>query len=360
MLGVVINRRDITEQHHIQQALQNSETRLRNIINNSTNMFYSHTPAHKLTFVSPQSKNILGYEPDELLIKWTDLTTGNPINKEGLTHTERAIATGQAQPPYQLELLSKNGRHVWVEVHEAPIVEDGRVTAIVGSLTDITSRRRAEMESQQSLAALKIANVDLRHAYDRLQHVMESTIRTIAKTVEVRDPYTAGHHRRVSELSVRIAQELGLEDETVKAIELAAVIHDLGKIQVPAEILSKPGKLTEIEFGLVKTHPTVGYQLLKDIEFPWPLAEIIYMHHERMDGSGYPRGLSGNDIPIESRIISVADTVEAMSSHRPYRASLGIERALEQIKADSGMYYDPSVVDACLHIFEDGFQFSEE
>lgn len=196
--------------------------------------------------------------------------------------------------------------------------------------------------------------------YERILHVMEATIRTIAKTVEVRDPYTAGHHRRVSELSVMIAGQLGLEDETMKAIELAAVIHDLGKIQVPAEILSKPGRLNEIEFGLIKTHPTVGYDLLKGIDFPWPLAEIIYMHHERMNGSGYPRGIAGDEIPIESRIIGVADTVEAMSSHRPYRAALGIEKALDQIKNDRAKLFDAEVVDACLKVFNDGFQFSDD
>lgn len=261
-----------------------------------------------------------------------------------------------AQPSHDLELLSKSGRRVWVEVHEVPLVEDGKVTAIVGSLTDITSRRRAELEKQQTLAALKIANLDLRSAYDKVQGTMEATIRTIARTVEVRDPYTAGHHRRVSELAVMIAGEMGLEDEMIKAIELAAVIHDLGKIQVPAEILSKPGKLTDIEFGLVKTHPTVGYELLKNIEFPWPLAEIIYMHHERMDGSGYPRGIKANEIPIESRIIGVADTVEAMSSHRPYRAALGLERALDQIEKDRDTIFDPDVVDACLQVFENGYQ----
>ena len=356
ILGLVANRRDITEQHLIQQALKESEEQLSNIIDNSTNLFYSHTPEHIITYISPQSEDILGYKPEEMKRKWTEFATDNPINQEGIVHTERAIKTGVAQPSHDLELLSKSGRRVWVEVHEVPLVEDGKVTAIVGSLTDITSRRRAELEKQQTLAALKIANLDLRSAYDKVQGTMEATIRTIARTVEVRDPYTAGHHRRVSELAVMIAGEMGLEDEMIKAIELAAVIHDLGKIQVPAEILSKPGKLTDIEFGLVKTHPTVGYELLKNIEFPWPLAEIIYMHHERMDGSGYPRGIKANEIPIESRIIGVADTVEAMSSHRPYRAALGLERALDQIEKDRDTIFDPDVVDACLQVFENGYQ----
>jgi HD-GYP domain-containing protein (c-di-GMP phosphodiesterase class II) len=240
------------------------------------------------------------------------------------------------------------------------VLENGKVTGIVGSLTDITSRRRAELESQQSLAALKIANEDLQATHQSLLGTMDATIRTIAKTVEVRDPYTAGHHRRVSELSVRIAREMELEEEMIKAIELAAVIHDLGKIQVPAEILSKPGRLSEVEFGLVKTHPAVGYELLKDINFPWPLAEIIRQHHERVDGTGYPRGLKGDQIALESRIICVADTVEAMSSHRPYRPALGIDRALAQIKQDRGTHYDPQVVDACLRVFAGSYQMPSD
>jgi PAS domain S-box-containing protein/putative nucleotidyltransferase with HDIG domain len=356
VLGLVKNHRDMTEQYRIQQALQENEERLSNIINNSTNVFYAHDCDHRITFISPQCEELFGFTPDEIKIKWTTLLTDNPINSEGATLVEKAISTGEMQPPYELELRTKGSRNVWVEVHEAPVIENGKVTGIVGSLTDITSRRRAELESQQTMAALKIVNEDLRSARDRIQGTMEATIRTIAKTVEVRDPYTAGHHRRVADLAQLIAEEMGLEDELVKAIELAAVIHDLGKIQVPAEILSKPGKLTEIEFGLVKTHPEVGYQLLKDIDFPWPLAEIIHQHHERMDGSGYPRGLKGELITLESRIIGVADTVEAMSSHRPYRAALGVERALDQIRQDRGTFYDAEVVDACLSIFARGYE----
>jgi PAS domain S-box-containing protein/putative nucleotidyltransferase with HDIG domain len=356
VLGLVANHRDITEQYRIQQALQENEERLSDIINNSTNVFYAYDCNHRITFISPQCEDLFGFTPDEMKIKWTTLVTDNPINSEGVALIAKAISTGKMQSPYELEMRTKGSRNVWVEVHEAPVLENSKVIGMVGSLTDITSRRRAELENQQSMAALKIVNEDLRSARDRIQGTMEATIRTIAKTVEVRDPYTAGHHRRVADLAQLIAEEMGLDDELVKAIELAAVIHDLGKIQVPAEILSKPGKLTEIEFGLVKTHPEVGYQLLKDIDFPWPLAEIIHQHHERMDGSGYPRGLKGELITLESRIIGVADTVEAMSSHRPYRAALGVERALDQIRQDRGTLYDAEVVDACLSIFARGYE----
>jgi len=177
--------------------------------------------------------------------------------------------------------------------------------------------------------------------------------------VEARDPYTAGHQRRVSELAAAIALEMGLPEEQVNGIHLAAMIHDVGKIHIPAEILSKPGKLNDIEFMLVKTHPQSGYDILKGVKFPWPIADIILQHHERMDGSGYPQGLKDGEILLESRIMAVADVVEAMSSHRPYRPALGIMAALSEIDRGRRSVYDPEVVDACLRLFvEKRFAFS--
>jgi HD-GYP domain-containing protein (c-di-GMP phosphodiesterase class II) len=188
---------------------------------------------------------------------------------------------------------------------------------------------------------------------------MESAIEALAGTLELRDAYTAGHQRRVAALAAAIARELGLSEDEIHGIHLAATIHDLGKIQVPAEILAKPTKLTKLEFELIKTHPQAGYDLLKDIDFPWPIAQLVYQHHERIDGSGYPRGLCGEETLIGARIIAVADTVEAICSHRPYRPGLGIEAALLVITKKRGTAYDPSVVDACLKIFrEKRFTFS--
>lgn len=192
-----------------------------------------------------------------------------------------------------------------------------------------------------------------------LRESLEQSIQTIAATVESRDPYTAGHQRRVSELATAIAQEMGLSEDQVNGIHLAAIIHDLGKIHIPAEILSKPGKLTNIEFMLIQTHPQSGYDILKNVKFPWPIADIIVQHHEKIDGSGYPYGLKDHQILLEAKIISVADVVEAISAHRPYRAALGIEVALDEIKKNSGITYDASVVDACVKLFEEkGFMFS--
>ncbi|MDP2760357.1 MAG: HD domain-containing protein [Sideroxyarcus sp.] len=201
-------------------------------------------------------------------------------------------------------------------------------------------------EKEKRAAELVIAN-------KKLQDSLEDTVRAIATIGEMRDPYTSGHQVRVADLATAIAKQLGLPDEQVHAIHLAGMVHDLGKIKVPAEILSKPGRITDIEFSLIKIHPQAGYDILKGIDFPWPIAQIVLQHHERLDGSGYPQGLKGEQIIIEARILSVADVVEAMSSHRPYRPGLGIEVALAEITRQRGIHFDPAVVDACLALFRE-------
>ncbi len=193
----------------------------------------------------------------------------------------------------------------------------------------------------------------------KLQQTMNGIIHTIALIVEMRDPYTAGHQKRVGDLAAAIATEMKLSRERVEGFRIAGIIHDLGKIVVPAEILSKPGKLSAIEYNLVKMHPQVGFDMLKGIEFPWPLAQVVFQHHERMDGSGYPQGLKGEDIILGARIIAVADVVEAMSSHRPYRPALGFTFAKEEILKNKGILYDTEVVDACINVFEMGYTLPE-
>ena len=177
-------------------------------------------------------------------------------------------------------------------------------------------------------------------------------------TVEKRDPYTSGHQQRVAELAKAIAWELELPESQIECIYMAAAIHDIGKISLPAEILVKPIPLSNIEISLIQAHAEAGYDILKGIEFPWAIADIVLQHHERMDGSGYPLGLAGDDIVFEARIICVADVVETMASHRPYRPSIGMDKALEEIADNRGILYDPRVVDACLKLFrENGFEF---
>ncbi|MFZ2054449.1 MAG: PAS domain S-box protein [Candidatus Aminicenantales bacterium] len=211
----------------------------------------------------------------------------------------------------------------------------------------------------KDITKLKLTEKVLEKSNEKLRKAILGIVQATALTVEYRDPNTAGHQRRVSELACAIATEMALSTDQIETVYMAGILHDIGKISVPAEILSKPSRLTELEFGLIKSHPQVGYDILKEIMFPWPLAQIILQHHERMDGSGYPLGLSGENIRLEARILAVADTVEAMASHRPYRAAPGIEVALEEIVRNKEVLYDSRVVDACVRLFDEkGFKFS--
>ncbi len=242
-------------------------------------------------------------------------------------------------------ITDSHGNVRWLQTVKRPILSpDGKTHNVLGISTDITERRLAEEMLKESL--------------EKLRKSMEGTIQAIAMTVELKDPYTAGHQRRVAELASAIAREMNLSSDQIYGIQLAAGIHDIGKISIPAEILSKPGKISVIEFNLIKTHPQVGYEILKTVEFPWPIADIVLQHHERIDGSGYPFGLVDQEITLETKIISVADVVEAMSSHRPYRPSLGMDLALQEISEKSGKIYDPNIVEICLKLFNNkGFKF---
>jgi len=210
----------------------------------------------------------------------------------------------------------------------------------------------------EDITSRKIAEDAVRQTGDRLRNALAAMIQAMTLMVEKRDPYTAGHQKRVSRLARTIAQKMGLPNDKIDAIRIAAAIHDIGKISVPAEILSKPGVLSDIEKKLIMVHPWSGYDILKDVDLPYPIAEAVYQHHERLDGSGYPRGLKGEEILLEASILSVADVVEAIVSYRPYRPAKGIEAALEEIEKNRGILYDERVVDACLMVFkEEGFIF---
>jgi putative nucleotidyltransferase with HDIG domain len=211
--------------------------------------------------------------------------------------------------------------------------------------TDVTEQKRAAERLEQSL--------------QKLQKTLKDTVRALAATAESRDPYTAGHQQRVAYLATAISRAMALPEEQVEGINVAAALHDIGKISVPIEILNKPGLLSDLELGLIKTHPRIGHDILRSVEFPWQVARIILQHHERMDGSGYPEGLAGEDILLEARILAVADVVEAMASHRPYRPPLGLDSAVDEIGRHRGIVYDGPVVDACLNLLtEEGFTFN--
>jgi len=215
-------------------------------------------------------------------------------------------------------------------------------------LKELIVRLERVLFARHIMAEKNQAVEDQKRSLEKLQRTMNGFVQAMSLTVETRDPYTAGHQRRVAELACAIAHEMHIPEDMITGIRLAAIIHDLGKINVPAEILNKPGRLTDLEFGIIKTHSQVGYDILKEIEFPWPIAEIVLQHHERLNGSGYPQGLPGNEIHLESKILAVADVVEAIASHRPYRPAFGIDIAIEEISKYRNVLYDNDVMDALL------------
>ena len=219
-----------------------------------------------------------------------------------------------------------------------------RLKRVLRERTNIRERNRAEEELRDSLKKLRTA--------------MESIVEAIGLAIEKKDPYTSGHQKRVATFAGAIAKEMGLSQDQIDGLRMAAMIHDIGKNAIPGQILSKPAKLTKLEMEMIKEHSQIGYDILKGIEFPWPVAQMVLQHHERIDGSGYPQGLLGDEIYLGAKILGVADVVEAMASHRPYRASLGLDKAMEEISKNSGIFYDPDVVDAALRLLrEKRFEF---
>jgi len=238
------------------------------------------------------------------------------------------------------------GEKILVETLKTPYFgPDNKVLGLIGISRDMSERVKADKERKESS--------------ERIKKVLHQTIQAVSMAMEKRDQYTAGHQQKVAAIAVEIAKAMDLPEQQVEGIRLGSTIHDIGKIYVPAEILTRPGRITPEEFAIIKSHSKVGYEIIKDVDFPWPVAEMILQHHERRDGSGYPHGLSSDEIILEAKIISVADVVEAMASHRPYRASLGVDCALDEISQHRGSLYDAEVVDACLKIFrEDGFSIN--
>jgi PAS domain S-box-containing protein len=261
--------------------------------------------------------------------------------------TRQAFHNGSVVKRHSMKMLNRDGNEMYFD-GTARVVSwdnDGKPAVVVKIYKDITERKLAEEELRQSMKQLR-KNLDC-------------TIQAIARTVETRDAYTAGHQRRTTDLMTAIAFEMGLPKQMIDGIRMAGVIHDLGKISVPAEILSKPGRISDSEYTLIKQHPQAGYDILKGIDFKWPIADIVLQHHERINGSGYPHGLKGEEILLEARIIAVADVIEAMASHRPYRPALGIDDAFEEITMKRGITYDADVVDASIDLFtKRGYQIN--
>jgi PAS domain S-box-containing protein/putative nucleotidyltransferase with HDIG domain len=302
-------------------------------------------PEGNITVWNPAAERMFGWSKEEVADRPNPLFPADR-RKEFRELRERTLR-GETFSDVEARRETKDGSLIDVSFSTAPLRNaQGNIVGTMAIIADITERKKtAEL---------------LKEGQDQLQRTFEKTVHALATAVEQRDPYTAGHQKRVARLACAMAKEMGLSEHTIQGIHLAAVIHDIGKLHVPAEILTKPGRLSEIEFSLIKNHPQDGYDILAGIEFPWPVAQIVRQHHERMDGSGYPLGLSGGDIVIEARIVGVADVVEAMASHRPYRPSRGVENALLEITAQKGMRYDAGAVDACILLLNNGFNIEAD
>jgi len=341
IIGVI---RDISELVESQSRLREKERILSSLIEQArTPVFIVQNGVIK--FANPAVFNTFGYRAQEVIETGIDEYLPDDRKEDIMALYRQRLLDPNASRKLEFPLLHKNGQKIEVDIEFNIIEHEGKPAEIVLA-HDITERKKVEVRLEETLSKLRKA--------------FGATITVLNKIVEIKDPYTGGHQKRVAELARTIATEMRLSSEQIDGLRLAAQIHDIGKIIVPSEILSKPGLLSESEWGLVKNHSAIGYELLKDMDFPWPVAEIIYQHHERLDGSGYPRGLKGEEIMIEARILAVADVVEAMSSHRPYREAFTLEEALAEVEQKKGCLFDKKVVEICLWLFrEKGYKLGE-
>jgi PAS domain S-box-containing protein len=323
--------RDITDRKRIETQLREQALIFENI---HDGIIMTDLEGNIMSW-NPAAERMFGYYEGEVFQKTIGMLTTKVM--QGTLRDDRWSG--------EVGFIRKDGTEGICETTVIPLRdENDNIIAMFGVCRDITERKQSEERLQQS--------------YDQLRETLIATVNILASTIEMKDPYTAGHQRRVTTLACAIAEEMGLTDDQFDGLRMAGLIHDLGKINVPAEILSKPGQINDIEFSIIRYHPQICHDILKKIELPWPVAKIVLHHHERMDGSGYPQGLKGDEIMLEARILSVADVVEAMASHRPYRPALGIKVALEEITKNKGTLYDPVIVDACIKLFtEKNFSF---
>ena len=338
--------RDITDRKRaeeaLEEALRESESLSKSLIDYMHDAVLILDWNGSILFANREAAKIIEYERPEEFIGHNMVEYLHPDYFQKAAEDLEAVKADKMGFLSEYQLSSVTGRHIWVESIGGKIIFRNASANLV-CIRDITERKQAEEELLRTLESLRKA--------------VGATIQVMVSAVEARDPYTAGHQLRTADLARTIATDMGLTQDTIDAIRMAGSIHDIGKLYVPSELLTKPSRLTDIELSLIKEHSRRGYEMLKDVESPWPLAEIIYQHHERMNGTGYPRNLKGDDILMEARILAISDVVESMGSHRPYRPSLGIEAALEEIEKNRGTLYDTGAVDACLRVFrEKGYQ----
>jgi PAS domain S-box-containing protein len=335
--GLIGGILDITDSKRAEEALRDSEGRLHTLVQTIPDLIWQKDKDGVYRLCNTMFERFFGAREADIVGKTDYDFVDRELADSFREHDRKAMAAGKTTSNEEWITFADDGHRVFLDTIKTPVYDSqGTLIGVLGIGRDITDRM----------------------AVERIRKALGATIHAIAVTVEARDPYTAGHQRRVADLARSIATEMNLPIDRVDGIRMAAAIHDLGKISLPAEILSKPTKLTNIELMLIKTHSQSGYDILKDIDFPWPVARIILEHHERMNGSGYPNGLTGNNILLESRILAVADVLESMASHRPYRPALGVDAALEELEKNKGILYDLEVVDVCLRLFrEKGYKF---
>jgi PAS domain S-box-containing protein len=332
----IVLLRDVTERKRAEEALFNSERRLHTLVQAIPDLIWLKDKDGVYLSCNTMFERFFGVKEAEIVGKTDYDFVDRELADSFREHDRKAMAAGKITSNEEWITFADDGHRVFLDTIKTPMYDTKEtLIGVLGIGRDITNRRSVE----------------------RIRKALGATVQAIAVIVEARDPYTAGHQRRVADLARSIATEMNLPDDQIDGIRVAATIHDLGKISIPAEILSKPTKLKKTEFDLIKEHSQSGYDILKDNDFPWPIARMVLEHHERMNGSGYPNGLTGDNILLESRIIAAADVVEAMASHRPYRPGLGIDAALAEIEKNKGTHYDKTVADACLRLFrEKGYQ----
>lgn len=332
--------RDITERKKIEEQLKNEEQIFRSLADQSSDIILLVNRKGIITYENKAVDDILGYRHEDR-INASSRDHVHPDDLQDIIHGFRVLFSDANPRTYKAEVRLRKADGNWhtFELVASNLVRNQIVEAAIINLRDITERKQAEETLQQTLTRLKKA--------------VSTTVQVLVSALEVRDPYTAGHQSRSANLACAIGQEMGLSENMIEGIRMAGTIHDIGKMAIPTEILTKPSKLSHLEYNLIKEHSRIGYEMMKGVDSSWPLAQVIHQHHERMNGTGYPQNMKGEEILLEARILAVADVVEAMASHRPYRPSLGIDFALEEIEKNKGILYDDVAADACLKLFRE-------